>query len=175
MISLIGKMVAYEPTERFQTPSQLIEAIQASRAEVVREAALAAARAPTGPKTLYAVESNEKLKDAFRKLGQKVYKVLLSNDPEMALKQYQQRPYHILIMDAGSVGREGVAAFNRVLKESDVAGLDLAAVLLLSSEQTDWEADAIRHNRAAVMYLPLNMKELLRKIRELTPEGNGRA
>ncbi len=92
----------------------------------------------------------------------------------MALKQYQTRPYHILIIDAGSVGREAIAVFNRVLKESDVAGLDLAAVLLLSGEQADWEADAIRHNRAAVMYLPLNMKELLHKIRELTPSGNGK-
>jgi serine/threonine protein kinase len=169
LMSLLGKMVAYEPTQRLQTPTQLIEAIQTCRQELGRDAA----RVVAGPKTIYAVESNEKFKDAFRKLNQKGYKVLLTSDPEMALKQYQQKPYHVLIMDAGSVGRDAIGTYNRVLKESDLAELDLVAVLLLSDKQTDWEADAIRHKRAAVMYLPLNMKELLKKIRELTPGGNG--
>ncbi len=50
VISLIAKMVAYEPTERFQTPSQLLEAIQACRIEIGREAALAAARRQPGRK-----------------------------------------------------------------------------------------------------------------------------
>src|SRR5262249_19433610 len=153
--------------------AQLVEAIQAARMEVAREVAEAQARAPAGPKTIYVVEARESMKDAFRKLGTKGFKVLLSNDPDTALKRYQQQPYHTLIVDAGTVGREAIAVFNRVLKESDVAGLDLAGVLLLSDKQTDWEGDATRHARAAVMFLPLNMKELLKKVRELTPGANG--
>ena len=47
------------------------------------------------------------MKDAFRKFEAKGFRVLLSNDPEQALKQYQQKPYHALIIDAGSVGRGG--------------------------------------------------------------------
>lgn len=176
LIHLLSRMIAYEPAARIQTPAQLLEAIQTCRVELrtVRESPNG--RAPKGPKTLFAVERNEKLKDGFRKLKQKGYQVLLSNDPAQALKRYHDQPYHVLVVDAGSVGHEGVEAFNRVLKASDAAKMDLAAVLLLSDQQSDWESDAIRHTRGAVMYLPLNMKELVQKLRDLSPdeaEANG--
>jgi serine/threonine protein kinase len=131
LMSLLGKMVAYEPSQRIQTPTQLVEAIQNCRMELVREPA-DGGRVVTGPRTLYVVESNEKMKNAFRKLSLKGFRVLLTNDPGQALKQFQQKPYHTLIVDAGSVGREAVSVFNRLLKESDLAGLDLTAILLLS-------------------------------------------
>ena len=51
--------------------------------------------------------------------------------------------------------------------------LGLTAILLLSENQTDWAPDAIRHERGAVLFLPLNMKNLLQKIRDLTPSTNG--
>jgi serine/threonine protein kinase len=172
LMSLLGKMVAYEPSQRIQTPTQLVEAIQNCRMELAREPA-DAGRVVTGPQTLYVVESNEKMKNAFRKLSLKGFRVLLTNDPGQALKQFQQKPYHTLIVDAGSVGREAVSVYNRLLKESDLAGLDLTAILLLSEKQTDWASDAIRHGRGAVLFLPLNMKELLKTVRDLAPSGNG--
>jgi serine/threonine protein kinase len=171
LMALLGRMVAYEPSERFQTPQELVDAIQACRVELSRGGPTI--RVPAGPRTLYVVESNEKMKDAFRKLTQKGYRVLLSNDPEQALKQFQNKPYHTLIINAGSVGREAVTVFNRMLKESDAAGLDLTAILLLSDKQTDWTTAAIHHDRGAVLFLPLNMKQLLQKIRDLTPAANG--
>jgi len=171
LMSLLGRMVAFEPLQRIQTPTQLVEAIQTCRMEVSREPA--AHRVAAGPKTLYVVETNEKMKVAFRKLSQKGFRVLRVHHPEQALKQYQQKPYHILIVDAGSVGREAVSVFNRLLKESDLAGLDLTAILLLSEKQSDWASDAIRHGRGAVLFLPLNLKELLKKLRDLEPSENG--
>lgn len=175
IMALLSKMVAFQPTARIQTPAQLLEAIHNCRSELksFQESGSTNGRAPRGPLTLFAVEGNEKLKDGFRKLKQKGYQVLLSNDPSQALKRYQQQPYHALVIDAGSVGREGVQTFNRILKASDAAKLDLAAVLLLAEGQSDWESDAIVHPRAAVMYLPLNMKQLVQKIRDLNGEGNG--
>jgi serine/threonine protein kinase len=172
LMSLLARMVAFEPAERFQTPAQLVEAIQACRVELTRGGD-GAGRLPAGPKTLYVVESNEKMKDAFRKLSQKGFKVLLTSDPEQALKHFQQKPFHTLIADAGSVGREALTAYNRLLKEADAAKLDLSAILLLSDKQTDWAAAAAPHARGAVLFLPLNMKELLQKIRELSPGDNG--
>jgi eukaryotic-like serine/threonine-protein kinase len=172
---LLEKMVAFEPKRRFQTPTELVEAIQAVRVDVHRNIAAvieAAAnpRIPPGPKTLYLIESNAKLKDAIRdKFKARGYRVLASSDPTQAVKQYQQRPYHALIVDAGTIGKEGVEVFNRVLKSSDASKQDLAAVLLLAEKQADWQADAIRHQRGAVLFLPLNMKDLIHKIRELVP------
>jgi len=174
LMRLLEKMVAYEPTRRYQTPAELIEAIQTCRVEVPRAVPAAGnPRIPTGPKTLYAIETNEKLKQAFReKFKDRGYRVLLSADPSTAIKRYQEQPYHTLIADAGSVGREAVVAFNRVLKESDAAKLDLAAILLLGEKQKDWASDAISHPRGAVLFLPLNMKDLIRKIRELSLAGD---
>ncbi len=179
VMKILEKMVAYEPARRYQTPTELVEALLACRPEIERtgqKVTAAAAvptnssRIPTGPKTLYAVETNEKLKEAFRKLKAKGFeRVLISADPSRALEQYQKQPYHTLIMDAGSVGRDAVATFNRVLKESDTAKLDLAAVLLLAQKQADWASDAISHPRGAVLIFPVNMKELTDKIRELMP------
>lgn len=174
VMTLLGKMVAYDPSARLQTPALLVEAIHTCRADLrtYKGTGPLNGRLPQGPKTLFAVEGNEKMKDGFRKLKQRGYQVILSNDPLQALKRYQHTPYHVLVVDAGTVGREGVETFNRVLKASDAARLDLVAVLLLSDRQTDWASDAIRHARGAVMYLPLNMKELVQKLRELSPNAD---
>ncbi len=81
-------------------------------------------RQPTGPKTLFVVEQNEKLQDAFReKFKEHGYRVLLTIDPSQAVKRYQQQAYHAIIIDARTVRREGVTAFNEVLRAADSAGL----------------------------------------------------
>mgnify|MGYP003341870795 CR=1 FL=1 len=50
---LLAKMVAYEPTERFQTPNQLVEGIRLCRAELAGP--VVRSRTPTGPKTVFVV------------------------------------------------------------------------------------------------------------------------
>jgi hypothetical protein len=42
---------------------------------------------------------------------------------------------------------------------------------LLSEKQSDWASDAIRHERGAVLFLPLNMKEIIQKLRDLSLSG----
>src|SRR6185312_8920084 len=88
LIKLLGKMVAFEPKERFQTPQQLVEAIRDCREDLRGHdpTVASAARGPTGPRTLFVVEPNDKLKEAFRdKFKRQGYRVLLSNDPGLAL------------------------------------------------------------------------------------------
>lgn len=169
IMNLLAKMVAYEPTSRYQTPTQLVEAIQACRLELKEAARGEQSRTPPGQKTLFALEANEKLKDHIREgFKERGYRVLLSNDPEQPLKRYQQQPYHALVVNAGSAGFEAVRAFNRVLRESDTARLDLAAVLILDRKHSDWADEAISHAHSTVVYLPMKMKELIDKIDELT-------
>src|SRR6185312_4397950 len=74
LMRLLGKMISFEPTQRFQTPMQLVEAIQACRAELTT--GTVESRMPTGPKTLFVVEQNQKLQDAFReKFKEQGYRV----------------------------------------------------------------------------------------------------
>ena len=166
VMALLTKMLAYDPMKRFQTPTDLLEAIQTCRPELSRTGAPAKER--SGPKTLFAIETREHLKENFReKFKARGYRVLVSSDPGQALKQYKHQPYHALIVDAGSVGREGVEVFNSVVKEANTAKRDLVAVLLLEAKQADWAAEATRHPRAAVLVFPFSMRQLIDKIRSL--------
>ncbi len=171
LMRLLGKMVAFEPAQRFQTPTQLVEALQACRADLAGGST--APKGPTGPKTLFVVESNEKLQDAFReKFKAHGYRVLMTIDPGQAVKRYQQQAYHAVIIDARTVGREGVTAFNDVLRAADSAGLEVAVVLILGEDQADWKKAVREHAHGAVLTAPVTMKQLLHTLEELTPSDD---
>lgn len=173
LMKLLGKMVAFEPAQRFQNPQQLIEGLQAAQRELTSAPAGPVSRTPAGPVTLFVVEQNQKLQDAFReKFKERGYRVLLTIDPGQAPKRYAQQPYHVAIIDAGTVGRDGVAAYNDVLKAADAAQMDVAAVLILSENQAAWAADAREHAGGRVLVRPVTMKQLLDVVRELV-EGAG--
>ncbi|MBY0513941.1 MAG: protein kinase, partial [Gemmataceae bacterium] len=172
LLKLLGKMVSFEPSRRYQNPTQLIDGIHVCRAELAGGGADATrARIPVGPKTLYVVEQNEKLKDAFReKFKAHGYRVLISNDPATAVTRYKQTPYHALLVDARTAGRDGVDAYNRVLRESDAAGLDCGAVLILGADQAHWAADATQKENGAVLVDPgVTMKQLIETLYEVAP------
>jgi serine/threonine protein kinase len=168
---LLAKMVSYEPKGRFQTPTELLEAIRMCRADLGGNSKLEArARTAAGPKTLFVVETSEKLKDAFReKFKANGFRVLLTIDPMMAVTRFQQQPYHALIIDARTIGEDAVVAFNRVLRDADSAGLDVGAILLVGEDQKSVARQAREHRHAAVMTYPVTMKQLIEKVVELTP------
>jgi len=168
---VIAKMVAYDPVRRYQTPAELVNAIQECRAKLGIGSVLAVrSRTVEGPHTLFVVEGNAKLQDAFReKFKAHGYRVLLSIDPAQPLRRFQQQPYHALIVDAGTVGEEGVEAYSRVLKESDTVGVDMGAILILNEEQENLRHRARVHKRGVVMIRPVTMKQLLEKVYELAP------
>jgi serine/threonine protein kinase len=173
VMKLLEKMVAYEPSARFQTPSLLVEAIQHCRQELKEgeRTGTGNPRIPPGQKTLFALEANETLKNHIReKFKDRGYRVLLSIDPEQPLKRYKEQPYHALIANAGSIGEEAIQVYNRVLRESDNAKLDLAAILILDQKHSDWAARALTHPRGEVVFLPMKMKELIEKIEALTAD-----
>jgi serine/threonine protein kinase len=169
LMRLLAKMVAFEPAQRFQTPTQLVEAIQTCRAELASGAA--ESRTPTGPKTLFVVEQNQKLQDAFReKFKAQGYRVLLSSDPGQATRRYHQQAYHAAIIDARTVGRDGVTAYNDLLRVADNTGLEVGVILLLGEDQANWKGEARKHDRGVVLVDPgISMKQLLRALDSLIP------
>ena len=171
---LLGKMVSYDPKGRFQTPSDLVEGIRQTRADLGGNSKMEAKpRVASGPKTLFVVENNEKLKDAFReKFKQHGYRVLITIDPMMAVSRFQQSPYHALVIDARTIGEDAVVAFNKVLREAESAKMDVGAILLVGEDQQRIARQAREHPNAAVMVFPVTMKQLIEKVYELTP-GDG--
>ena len=168
---LLAKMVSYDPKTRHQTPAELVESIRMCRVELGGNSKLEAKpRVAAGPKTLFVVENNEKLKDAFReKFKQHGYRVLITIDPMMAVSRFQQQPFHAMIIDARTTGEDAVVAFNRVIRDAESAGLDVGAILLVGPDQHSIARQAREHPFAAVLTYPVTMKQLIEKVYELTP------
>jgi CheY-like chemotaxis protein len=162
-------MVAFDPAARFQTYEQVQDAIQQVRAEVEGRGAAAAA---VGPKTIFVVESNPKFQDQFRaKLKARGYRVLISINAGQAITRFQQQPYHALIADCATGDRTGLEAFEKVMREADLKRMDCAGLLILSPEQAHWAESIDRFPKSAVLTMPVNMKQILQKLKDLAPLG----
>jgi serine/threonine protein kinase len=168
VVALCEKMMQLDPHQRFQTPSQLLDAVRNVQADL---AGGVTARGPEGPKTIYIVESNVKLQEAIRdEFKQAGFRVLMASDPTRALERYESQPYHALIIDAGSVGEEGSDMFCRIVKESQTMGMNCAAVMILNPEQAYWAERVPESDRAVALVRPVTLKQLRSRIGELMPE-----
>ncbi len=165
---LIAKAVAFEPHLRYQSPAAFLEAIKTCRAEM--SGATEVDRAAPGVLTIYCVEQHPKLQDAFRDRFKQIgFRVLMSGDATNALRRYQTAPYHALLIDAGTAGRDGVDTFEKVLREAEATGLDLCGMLLLNEDQAVWADAAVGHAGAEVFVRPVGLKQLVQHMREQMP------
>src|SRR5262249_4263404 len=155
-------MLAFDPKRRYQTPAQLLDAIKAARRDLdappAPERASAAAPARPGGKSLYLVEKNEGLQEVLRaELKEMGYRVFLASDPARAIERFRQQPYDALIIDAGSVGEDGVLVFDSLLREASDRRLPLSGILMLSKELAEWAERISQRPNAAVLMPPVRM------------------
>jgi serine/threonine protein kinase len=166
VFSLVETMMALNPSSRFQTLTQLLDAVRAARRDVDGVAApVGTPEAPVKPRTVFIVEKDDRLmntmRDRFKEFG---YRVLISMDPTRALERFRQQPFDALVVDAGTTEMEGRTVFERVLAEADRREVPFAGVLLLSEEQAGWKEDLPNHRKAAVLMMPANVKQIHQKL-----------
>jgi serine/threonine protein kinase len=169
---LAETMMALNPSSRYQTMSQMLDAIRAARRDVdgvaAPSAGIPAEAVPAKTRTVFVVEKDDrlmnKMRDRFKEFG---YRVLITMDPARAIERFRQQPYEALVIDAGTTDFEGRTAFERVLAEADRRDLPFAGVLLLSEEQADWRQELPEHRRAAILMLPANVKQIHQKLEML--------
>lgn len=165
---LITKMITLNPEQRFQTPAQLLDAVRQTKMEATGQ------RGAAGSTNLsvFLAENDEKLQDILRdKLKKMGYRVMIASDPARACDRFEQSPYHILIADVGTIGKEGIAATNRVLRQSRTVGMPCQAIVILSEDQDHFESsieDDVK-NKVSVLRRPLKMHELVSKLAEIAP------
>jgi serine/threonine protein kinase len=156
---LIARSIYFDPNERFQSPELFVEAIKNCRAELSGNAVRT--RLAPGATSIYVVEGNQKLQDVFRHKFRKMgFRVMIAADPNQAVLRYKTGPYHALVIDAGTAGREGVEAFEKVIREADKANLDCAAVLILNEEQANWKEGLKSGSAGTVFVRPITMAQL---------------
>ena len=165
---LTETMMAFDPRRRYQTPSQLLEAVRAARRDLAGPAPGKTGAAPAGPRCVFIAEGDQRLQDALReKFKDLGYRVLLAVDPARALDRFRQQPFDALIVDVGTVGEDGLVVFERVLQEARDKRLPCAGIAILSEEQADWAKRVPVKENASVMVRPVTLKQLHRKLQEL--------
>jgi len=177
LFRLVETMMELNPTLRYQTPAQLVDAIRSVRRELERKAA---GQEHTGPRGVFVVESDTRLQDHIRETFKKMgYRVFIAGDPARAYDRFRQNPYDGLVVDARTTGEDGLLYFDRIASEADRQGISCGGILILSQEQADWRARI--KQRPGILVLTdgpehaVTMKQLVKGIKTLVPLANNGA
>lgn len=164
---LVENMMAFNPKDRYQTPAQLVEAIRKARAALGSKDA--GEKAQSTERRVFVVEKDERLKEVLRdKLKARGFRVFLAADPNFARDRFRQNPFDALIMDARTVGEEGIYLFETILAQAAQRGLECAGILMLSDDQSIWTEKVKPYPRTAVMVgKNISMSQLYTKLSEL--------
>ncbi len=167
VVKLVNTMIALQPSQRYQTPSQLLEAVR----EVRREVEGKAAGKGGGARSVFVVETDERLQNIFReKLRDEGFRVLLAADPVRAVERFRQQTFDALVVDASQVGDGSIALFEKVVDDAGRQGIPLAGLLILSEEQAGWRDTIKSRPNVALFVHPVTFKQLRGKLLELLPK-----
>ncbi len=191
VVTLVNKLMALDPEERFQTPRKALEevmnVIQAIRkgesdrydpALLEQEAAEYARRQARNHEgegnTVMVVESNQHVQDTLRKKLKKIgYRVLILGDPVRALERFyeldpaEELPANAVIFGCAGLGTAGLEAFNDFANNRTCDAVP--AILLVREEQLgqflkNADLDTDRHR---ALSLPIKFPRIRTALREL--------
>jgi serine/threonine protein kinase len=153
---LLDHMMVLDPQLRYQTPSQMLDAVRQVQQEVAGGPAALDNVLAEGSKTVFVVEKKPKFQDLIRdKLKSIGLKVMMSIDPSRALLRYQQQPYHALVIDAATSGDEALETCRDIQKEADKQQAPLAVVLILDEEQESWRDQIPETEHLSILTFPV--------------------
>jgi CheY-like chemotaxis protein len=169
LFRLVETMMSLTPQHRYQTPSQLLDAIRAVRREL--EGKAADRRDGAAPRWVFVAERDERLQDAIReKFKEMGYRVLIAADPTRAIDRFRQQPFDALILDAGTTGEEGMLVFETIMDDARRQRHDCAGILLLNEDQAEWKERAKPGPSVAVLVRPgVTLKALYRQLSSMVP------
>jgi serine/threonine protein kinase len=178
VLLLVETMMALEPKARYQTPSQLLDAVRRVRREVEGKSGNGDDRPPT--RSVFLAEPDERLQDVLRDgLKNQGYRVFLAGDPLRALDRFHKQPYDGLIVDARTTGEEGIRVFENVVDEAARRRLRCAALLLLDAEQADRAGQMPSGPHIAVLVEnesePITYRSMSRTLKELMESAHDSA
>jgi CheY-like chemotaxis protein/tRNA A-37 threonylcarbamoyl transferase component Bud32 len=177
VLQLVETMMSFNPQLRYQTPSQLIEAVKLVRKELAGSSARTAAHAGAGSaapvvRSIFIAESDERLQDAFRERLRKLgYRVFLAGDPLRALERFRMQPFDALVVDVGTTGEEGALVFERLQVEAADKGVPFVAIAILSEDQGELASKMPKGKHSTVLVRPVTIKQLHRTLQSLFPKS----
>ncbi|HLW65877.1 MAG TPA: serine/threonine-protein kinase [Gemmataceae bacterium] len=156
VFQLLDHMMVLDPQLRYQTPSQMLDAVRQVQQEVSGGPAAIENVLAEGSKTVFVVEKKPKFQDVIRdKLKAMGFKVMMSIDASRALLRYQQQPFHAIVIDAATSGEEALETYRGIQREADKQQAPLAVVLILDEEQAHWRNRISETERLAILTFPV--------------------
>jgi eukaryotic-like serine/threonine-protein kinase len=166
VFQLVERMMSLDPKIRYQTPSQLLDAVKDARRETENPGTVKGR--PLFARTIFVVERDERLQDALRqKIKEMGHRVLISGDPSRALERFAQQPYDVVIMDAGATGEEGRFTFDQIMAEAFRAGVDCAGILIVNEDQKEWSERMDPAPNRVALVRPLSLKRVTEAINKV--------
>ena len=179
---VVDRAMKFNPEERFQSPSQMLEALDGaanaldSGVDVEQEEKLMTAamqdRLEKEKKqtSVMIVEANSNLQDVFREFFKKAgYRVLVVSNCDRALERLDDGEafgVDAVLFNAQNLGKAAVLAFNNLLENRQTK--DLPAILILDENQVKWAPAAKRGKKRLAVGMPISMKRLLMVVEKLT-------
>jgi serine/threonine protein kinase len=168
LFRLVETMMTLNPALRYQTPSQLVDAIREVRREV--EGKSTPNSSTNSVRSVFVVETDERLQNALReKFKDLGYRVFLAGDPARALDRFRQLPFDALVVDIGTVGEDGLLVFERLMNEAERQAIPCAGIAVLSEDQSEWVGRVKQRSSVAVLVRPVSLKQLHTKLQTLVP------
>jgi len=165
LFRLVETMMAFHPQHRYQTPSQLLDAIREVRREL--EGKAPGPGGSGGTCTIFIAEKDEKLQDILRdKFKENGFRVLLAADPIRAYDRLRQQPFDALVVDARTTGEDGILKFEKIMYEAEKQRIPCVGILLLEQEQAGWQSKIVSRPNVAAMIDP-KFRGLLQKVNDL--------
>ena len=163
VVDLINTMTALAPENRFQTPSQLLDAVRRVRKQI--DPSLRQVETGITPqaaqKLVFIVESDEKLQEVLRsKFREQGFKVLMASDPDRALERFRQVPYDAVIIDTGTVGESSLQQAKTLLADAARTRKYLGMVVILGEDQAHLSNTLPPSPAVQVIIRPVTLKTL---------------
>jgi CheY-like chemotaxis protein len=179
VFQLLDHMMVLDPQLRYQTPSQMLDAVRQVQQEVTGGPAALETVLAEGAKSVFVVEKKPKFQDVIReKLKTMGLKVMMSIDASRALLRYQQQPYHVLVVDAATAGEETLETCRIIQKEADKQQAPLATVLILDEDQEHWRKRIPESESLAILTFPLKkglLESTIARLLKLEPPPKSEA
>ena len=94
---------------------------------------------------------------------------MISVNAAQAVVRYMQQPFHAIIVDCGTAGKEGLDVYEKVLREADLKRLSCSGILILSEEQANWEFEVEPFPNSFVLVRPVTMRQIVEKLNDFLP------
>lgn len=167
--SIVNRLMAIDPLQRYQTPTEALGEIQRTL-----QALGGQAKEPSGKPTVLCLENRPKHQDFFRDyLASRGFEVVLISDPQRALKRINEQPPECLLVMGETIGDEVATYFTQAIRagrESKMAGV----VVLAETQKHLASAISVPPGRARVLHQPVNLRDVRREI-ELAIEARARS